>query len=343
MRGQHRRVPIPGAVALGALLLAGACQEPAEPAGLAFARPVLELGVLTSGATETLRFPFRVEGSEAVVIQELKPGCGCLDPRLELDGRRLELGSPLPAGSRGEIVVEYDSAGFQGQKDILLEVLGQGAGLPRALEVRSFLEPWLVVEPSRYTPGELAGQGPWTVDFRVTGPEAFRLLDVAGLPPGVTVDGLPSQRRAQEHAFRLQIPAEAAPGEHAWFLKLRADNALSTVVPFQYRIEEEVWTRPARVVRLGRAPAGSQIQATVDVGTSHGELAVTEYRLEGLPGARVECLNLTPSTTYRLRLAIPTGPEAGVLTGKLHLRLRHEADGEVHNLDRQITLAGVVE
>ena len=139
------------------------------------------------------------------------------------------------------------------------------------------------------------------------------------------------------------IASDTLPGEHAWFLKLRADNGLSTVVPFQYRIEEEVWTRPARIVRLGTALAGSEIFATVDLGTSRGDLSVTEYRLEGIPGARVECLNLIPAKTYRLRLALPTGSAKGVLSGKLFLSLLHTVDGQPHNLDRQLTLAGVVE
>ncbi|MBC8328450.1 MAG: hypothetical protein H8E31_06845 [Planctomycetes bacterium] len=171
----------------------------------------------------------------------------------------------------------------------------------------------------------------------------MRLLEAVGLPEGVRAEGLPSPTSSLEHDFRLVIAADAPPGEHAWFLKLRADNGLATVIPLQYRIEGEVWTRPAKVVRLGVAGVGSEVFATVDVGTSRGELAVTEYRLEGIPGARVECLTLTPSQTFRLRMALPTGDAAGVLSGKLFLSLLHTVDGQPHNLDRQLTLAGVVQ
>jgi hypothetical protein len=338
MRGQLRRH-----TASLLLLLAAACApEPPRPPGLWFEETVQDLGRMTSGEDATLRFPFEVVGEE-VVLSALEPGCGCLGPRLELAGERVPLGTPLPPGSRGAVVVEYRTAGFQGRKDTLLSLRGRGPGLPLELEVRSELAPWFEVEPDRWTPPPLEGTGPWEVELRVTGPEPFRLVGAAGPPPEVRVEGVPSAAASQEHTVRLLLPAEEAGGAHAWFLSLEADNGLSTVVPFQYAVEQEVWTRPDRVVRLGTVPRGTEVQATVDLGASHGELEVLESRVEGLAGARVEVLNLTPSRSYRVRIQVPAGSSRGVLSGRLELRLRHLVDGEARILDRRISLAGVVE
>jgi len=346
MTWQHRSLALAGwllpASAAAALLACCGGSGPPEAPGLRFERAVVDVGEMISGSTRTVRFPF-VVAQETVRIEELAPGCGCLEPRLEVGGGFRGRGGELAPGTRGEIVVEYDSTGFQGRKDTLVVVRGAGPGLPASLEVRSLLEPWLEIDPPRWTPGPLEGEGPWTVDFRVRGREPHRQLAALGAPAGVQVEGLPSAGEALEHPFRVTIPAGSDPGDQAWFLKLRADNGLSTILPFQYRIEEVVWTRPARILRLGLVPAGQEIHATVDLGTSRGELAVTEYRLEGLPGARVDCLNLTPSKTYRLRLVLPAGPSEKVLSGNLLLRLSHRVDGEEHILDRQIRLAGVVE
>lgn len=342
MRGQHRRAHRAGAAFLA--LCAACAPAPADLAtGLVFPAPVVDLGTLMSGREEIVRFPFEVRGDQPVSVSALLPGCGCLEPYLVRDGVRLPLGAPLAPGSRGEIVVAFRTAGYVGRKDTPLRVEGSGPGLPVELEIRSLLEPWLVVEPARWTPGPLDGEGPWEVEFRVRGPEPHRLLEPAGLPAGVAVEGLPSARAAREHRFRVVIGAGAAPGPQAWFLLLRADNGVSTVIPVDYRIEEEVWTRPERVIRLGEVPAGGEVAATVDVGVRHGELSVTAYRLEGLPGGTVECLELTPSRSYRLRLRLPIEVGAsGVLAGKLHLELRHLVGGVSEDLSRQLTLAGVV-
>ncbi|RMH01187.1 MAG: DUF1573 domain-containing protein [Planctomycetota bacterium] len=325
-------------------LAVGSCGGGAEAPGLRFETRVADLGHLLSGSERTIRFPFGVGPGEPVRIDRLVPGCGCLRPRLERDGRPLDLPAVLAPGEQAEVVVEYHTAGFQGRKDTPVRVEGSGPGLPAELEVRSLLDPWLILDPPRWTPGSLTGDGPWETEIEVSGPEPFRLLAPTGLPAGVAVAGLPSAAPARRHLLRLRIGPETAPGDHAWFLKLRADNGLSTVLPVQYRREEGVWTRPARVVRLGNVPTGTELFATVEVGAEEGSLKILESRVEGIPGARVETLNLRPSRTYRLRLAIPTGAAAGVLAGRLVLRLEHtEPDGSAKVLDRTLTLAGVVQ
>jgi hypothetical protein len=70
-------------------------------AELECAQPLVEKGEVRSGLSLTHRFTFVNRGSEAIVITEVRPSCGCLSPKV--DKRQL---SP---GESGELMLEVNT------------------------------------------------------------------------------------------------------------------------------------------------------------------------------------------------------------------------------------------
>src|SRR5947209_15529336 len=100
MRGPRNVVA--AALALAGLLGGWPAATPARlRADLRFGQTTCEVGEVRGGAVLTPHFAFTNVGSDPVEITEVRPGCGCLKPRLT---RRV-----VPPGETGELELEVDT------------------------------------------------------------------------------------------------------------------------------------------------------------------------------------------------------------------------------------------
>jgi len=325
--------------ALVGLLFFGGCGSKTTQ-GLMFSEVHQDLGTHRAGTTIEVRFPFEVQGDSALPLQ-LVPSCGCLNARLEIQGRVHPLGKRLVGGTQGSLVVDFATAGFSGPKSAEVEIFGEGPGFPQTLSFESVLTPWFTFTPTSLQFGLLTTENPQKARVVLEGKAPFRMNQVLGAPEGLEVHGFSGQRAAR-HELEIELTPGGTPGPRSAFLKFPADNGMAAMLPVTWDQGGDLWIRPGRVIPLGILQPGIAIQTTLDVGVSRGTLLRPDWRLEGIPGSSGDCLTLKDSTSYRLRLNLPGRNQLGPIHGEVILNLEHKIDGETHNVVRRVKLAGLV-
>ena len=325
------------------LLLSAACGKPAvAPAGLKFEQHTLDLGRLISGEEVEVEFPFST--LSAVRVDRLSGSCGCLYPRIELsDGGESCLGVPLESGANGAIVAGFATAGLLGQREVTLDVLGEGPGLPARLAIRAELEPWFDVSPSPLHFGSVSGEKEEIRIVRVVGPEPFRITEILTGGPPLQIEGVPSPVSLKEQEIKIVLPPSREEGRHRRALRFLADNGYSFILQSEFSVEGDLWTRPGKRLLLGGIPSSVPTYASVEVGVRIGELPIPKVRLEGIPGATTDCVTLRADNRYRVQLTLPSNLPKGPLTGTLRLEL-HPRSGSMESIVyREIQIIGGVQ
>ncbi|KAA3604551.1 MAG: DUF1573 domain-containing protein [Planctomycetota bacterium] len=344
MRGQHQKGQ---AFFLAVLAWVGtvgmaACDRGGNAAsGLHFQQTESLLGSLVAGTTRTVGFSFEVLG-EPVVISKFNPQCGCLHPRLWVNGQEQPLGRSLAPGTQGQILVDFVTVGFEGEKNTGIEVLGQGPGFPQTLSIRSYLRPWFTVEPSPLRLGILSPDQDHRAEIRVQGPESFRLQRASHLPAGLQLEGLPSAEAATEQRFQVVIPAGTAEGRHTQFLRIEADNQLQLQLAVDFEIGGEFWLRPARKLLLGSVAQGISAFGTVELGVREGELLPPTVEVEGLPGVESRIQEVEPGKLYKLTVATPGDLAPGAYKFDMKISVGHRTEAALEEYQRTVTAFLVV-
>ncbi len=326
------------------LLTLAACGEGAAVAdGLWVEQPDRSLGSLQSGEVREIRFPFEVRGA-AVRVLGFEESCGCSDSHLLVGGEMVPVGSELGAGSRGEVVVSWRTAGFQGFKQSTLKLVGEGPGLPLELKFSAELQPFFRAQPDKLLLDGLSGAEEEVFEIVVRADVPFRLLDIlASLPPW-KVRGLPSSAAALEQRIELVLPPGVGEiGRHQGFLQIRTDQELPFTLPISYELIPELWTRPSRRLLFGPLDPARSHTARLEVGVQRGHLAVPVVHSEGIDGLEVHVVTLEDAKRYQVQAILPAGLAAGPIAGKIRLRLVHTVDGAETPVEREIQVLGVVQ
>ncbi len=310
--------------------------------GLVFDEPRLQLGTLISGEERLITFDYRVDGA-GVVPTGFQTSCGCINVRFVQDGKDLPLHTELEAGSRGQLKVEWKTAGFLGEKKSTVQVLGTGQGLPQMLTFTGTLEPWFVLEEAITDLGVADGQSEVSHRVTVRAPEPFRLLDILAGQPPLEIHGLEATEPAKVQHFDLVLPAgKGEEGEHKGFVQLRTDQPYTLTVPLKYEIAGRLWVKPGRRLLLGAIPQGVENTAVMEVGVREGELLKPDVRWEGADGVQISVVTLDELKHYQIKVVLPSHLASGPVTGRIYLQLQHRDRDSVQSLERVVQLVGVV-
>ena len=161
------------------LLMPLACSPPpAEPSDLQFGNTLQSLGTLWAGERVTLRFDFINHRDVAAIISRIETKCGCLSPRVFVDGKQRNLPVSLNAGESGYVEVEFDTAGFKGTKETGANIYVVGSQQPISLDVSVFLRSWFSQQPSRIVFDESDGLSEQRMTVGFTGQQPFVFSEV---------------------------------------------------------------------------------------------------------------------------------------------------------------------
>lgn len=335
----HRLFPIFSLLLLGGTF---SCTGKTAPDGLHFAQPVQDLGEMWAGEVRMLEFPFTV-GEQPVRIDSALPDCGCLAPKVLVDGQALLLPASIAAGVEGVLQVEYHTAGFQGRKFTGVDLAGEGPGLPMKLEVQSWLRPWFDVQPRAVDFGAVSGEEEVLHKVVVRGQEPFRITEVLGSAPPVEVVGVPSAEARVEQEFHLRLPASIEEGRHFGVFNFATDHeGYAFTLPMSYEVAGRLWTRPAGKLLLGTLKAGVEHFTTIEVGAREGVLEAPEVVLEDIPGGAVRVETLAEGSRYRVQLGL--SPNSEHVGGTAVLKLPYTDPAGHHEVvERRIRVFGVVQ
>ncbi len=312
--------------------------SPATP-GLALSTSQVDLGPIRGGGVEEVVFAFSV-GEGGARVEELKPGCGCLSPRLTVRGRFMDLPCALLEGDEGEIQVGFATAGFRGRKDTTVEILGQGVGLPTQLNITSNLEPWFEVTPIRLLMGSFPATQGAVAEVVIRGPKPFRLLKVTGLRH-LQLDGLPTPSEGQEHHLRVRVPPGLEPGSRTEYLRVESSLDMDLVIPVRFEPLGQLWLKPSNLLALGVFDPAQSPSATLEVGVTTGTLPQPQATLDGLPGARLETVTLEAERSYRLSLVLPADLPPGPVHGFIDLLLAPEGQDSAQSTQHRLRVVGI--
>ncbi len=323
------------------LLGGGACSRQPAVVGLVFDQPLVDLGERWAGETIPLEFPFSVR-QQGVRIEQALPECGCLAPTLWVDGQKLPWGQELVPGTKGKLVVEFHTAGFQGRKFTGVDLQGVGPGLPTKLEVHSWLRPWFELRPRFVDFGIVRGEKERVVEVEVKGQKPFRVTAILGQAPPIEVRGIPSTKARLVQKLQIVLPPTQAEGNHFGVLNFGSDQeGFAFTLPVNYKVAGNLWTIPDQKLLLGELQEGVKFFAQVELGARSGVLKAPEVVLKQLPEASYRVETVVEGARYRVQLSLTPGPDHVV--GEILLRLPYQAEGETEKIvERRLRVLGAV-
>lgn len=332
-----------------AALWVGCSGEEATP-GIHFEPQAVDLGRFHAGETIPVEFPFEVHG-EQVLIERFEELCGCLEPRVLVNGEPLAPRPPeegggwlLEAGTEGAVVVDYATAGYRGRKRTGVVVHGRGAGLPAPLGIDSWLDGWFETSPQIARFGAVDGREDHVVEVTVTGEQPFRVTELIGGAAPLQVQGLPSAAPSTQQTLRILLPARPEEsGRHVSFLNFGTDVGRSFRMAVEWEWAPEVQIQPwPRLMLRGLDPA-AETWAVAQVAVRSGVLEGLEVNLEGPEGSTAELMEEVAGAGYRVKLMLPAGLPSGPVRASLRFTgLHRRADGTTEPLDRTLPILGIV-
>ncbi|WP_448518225.1 DUF1573 domain-containing protein [Rhodoflexus sp.] len=109
-------------------------QQPAAAfAAITFDSQEYNFGTITPGKKVRHAYKFTNTGQVPLVISQVQPQCGCTAADYTKE--------PVPPGGQGEIVLEFDSNGREGQQNKLTTVFANIPGGSTILAMTGFVEP----------------------------------------------------------------------------------------------------------------------------------------------------------------------------------------------------------
>ncbi len=202
-------------------------KTPSSPQSLQFTTASVQVGEIRTGRPLTCQFAFANRGKKVVEVVEVRPGCGCLKPRL--DQRR------FAPGQRGVLPLEVQTLGqAAGPHTWHVTVLyregeGEGEGSPlreQALEVSGTVVTEVSVQPAALTLVTEGGisQEVTVTDLRTT---PLKIVGVESSSAQVQVEASPFARDASGNftsKVTVQASNELEPGRHDEFLVIHTTD-----------------------------------------------------------------------------------------------------------------------
>lgn len=136
-------VPVPPSSSLECLMGMKECEanrEAPKPEELVFKGHSFGLGTLKPGERKEARFPFTNRTDHPVTIAQIVTGCECLTVKTE----KMEYGP----GESGELVIEYDSTGYEYEFRQSVVVKTNPGGVTSYLQIHATVVPKAIAEKS---------------------------------------------------------------------------------------------------------------------------------------------------------------------------------------------------
>jgi len=278
--------------------------EPATGAVLEVNPPTVVFEELYAGATGESEVSLRNGGSQTLVIESVKAGCGCTG--VLLGEKRLEPGQSTP------LKVSFRSA----DKDVghpVRKVVTIHSNDPRnngqyRLDLVAHVKAGVIVNPLNLNLGEISPgeeQNP-TVHLEAEDGEPFRILQASVSDPKMTLH-YDQNVESNTHSLKLRfVPEDARQNSRAQLtIQTNHPKRSQIQVPVYWRISRPVTVRPAYLA-LGRLDPGADVQRSVELVSRLPEpLADVRFRVEGAPITVLATQSLSSPSTWDLTLHVP--------------------------------------
>ncbi len=301
--------------------------SPAAPAAAPAAGPKIvatdsmkDVGKVAKGEKIKLDFEVKNQGTAELVIQEVRPSCGCTVASFD---------SKVAPGASGKIHVEVDTVDFAGPIAKTITVLSNDAGTPRlTLTVKAKVEPQIDVFPgyARYIyvqdhePGALK-QWVWSDSY-----EDFKVLGVTSPYKFIQAtfhEAKPEERRAEVPAAWKQWIVETTIEPNAEVGALREFLVVKTNHPKQpeVRIPITGFVRPVMSVTPYVADFGSlqMNESGRDLSlvlVNFGDPAIEVKKVTtAVPGVEATIKPIEAGRRYEIKLALTPKMPKGKIDG----------------------------
>lgn len=199
-----------------------------------------DFGDVLEGDSRTHVFRLKSSGNDPLIIQRLKPSCGCTAAEVDLlaaDGSKSTYvwGEAIEPGTMLEVPTTINSAGRNGKMRTNVSIYSNDPASPYRLEVEADVVPVLVVEPLLLDFGKMTSsdrkEGTITVKTEVLDP-FFLTLDADQVLSPLTVDVTPvdpdASGKAKVWELHVVLGPQTPEGIRRYPLKLITDVAAPT-------------------------------------------------------------------------------------------------------------------
>jgi hypothetical protein len=327
-----------------AFLLCGwSCSQPHPPArALEFADYTQSLGERWAGEQILVSFTFTNNSGQLRTISQIETSCGCLNPRVFVDGERRSFPVEVASEESGIIEIDFNTAGFKGLKNTGATLFFERDAEPIELLVNVVLESWFRQNPQRIEFPESDGSSEQRLTVEFTGQQPFRFTEAWSVSPPLQIAGVPSGKSNITQSIELILPPQSKQGRSIASFNLLSDHKNFRVVGLaSYDTKPPIWLIPNGKLLLGEVPSNVASFAAVDVGANVGTLEVLSAKIDGIDATEVRIQELEPGKRFRLHISITPDVPTGAFDGELILDLIHYFDGKKVPVTRKIPIFGV--
>lgn len=252
---------------------------------LVFEKVVHEFGKIPDDKNAIATFKFTNNGKADLEIKSTQASCGCTVPAL---AKRI-----YKPGEAGEISVEYHPQGKRGAQHTRVSVVSNDPGKPTIeLEVKSEVNPLVMVEPMLVNLGQFVKGKPTTASAKVTSRIATVRAESA-TPNNVNIEsklGSPTTAEANgetltEWPIEITMPANAPVGQFTANVAIKTnDPARLLNLTVMGEVMGDVTVNPQRVA-LQSLATGQDISTQFRLTSRTGKaFQVTKVEEEAAPG-----------------------------------------------------------
>jgi len=308
---------------------------------LTFSDPILDFGSVSDTDEIQGAFPFTNTGSEALVITEIKPSCGCTT--VELAKTRFEPGE----GDSIELVWKPKGFGPQAKS---ITVQSNSEGMPiTQLIIKAEIQPFARFQPNPLRPGPLQVGQEHRFDLALTCRDPqFEVLAVTANHPSVTVTA--GERQGGTLPLEVVVGPEAPWGSFNTVVQVRlsgrpkdgeAPVEHTATLPVNLELFGDLRVRPT-MFAVGHVLPGRTFSRKVELRHQNGQpfqVTRAEVLNSQPPGIRVETEVVDAGTEQGVSLVV--SGEAGDYLGLIRATVSFETDipGEG---PRTIPIMGIV-
>lgn len=313
---------------LSQLILSHVCF--AEGGGrISFSAPQFDFGEVNQGTKVSHEFTFVNNGSEPVTIQKMVPSCGCTASSVDTP--------TVEPGKSGVVKVVFDTAGFSGMKQKLVQIHSDDFSSPTvSVELKGIVKPLFRVTPPQVNFGEV---------LHKSSPDAL-LVQVEG---PLFEDGPKEGRNRKEKRSRARAGGkfvnveekDSSNGNRKLLISLSPEAPLgnlrdrvvlgigkrSVSIPVFATVVSPLRVVP-QTVSLGVLESGSSPSRIVEVQfLGPGEVTIQDVEVSE-PGISIQALPVEKKNVYPFRIAVDVDTVRRELRGVVRFLTSYELDGE---------------
>ncbi len=321
------KLQLRGRLLVGALLILSlACQAFAEGGSLVLSEKTYEFGSVPQGTRVVHEFVLQNKGSVDIQLQKFTPSCGCTAASVD--------NSLIKPGESGKVRVEFDTAGFSGNKVKTVEVLTSDPDAPEVvLTLRGTVVPGVNAEPRRIEFGELSpgnDSNGWTKEFTVTltkGTE-LKIEKVASYSKFLTVTQVGGSESGQ--TYKVELSKDAPKGEFRdrVVVQFQGDKQSSFNIPVTASLRGDLRVVPS-TVSFGVIEGSESIERRVRwENTSKSKVSVSEV-ISSHPAITATFIEIQPGVKGVVALKVDPAKVGSDLRGTVEVKSDHPTEGSL--------------